>query len=186
MRISNRNLGTAAHIEYPTIEATKQKIFDGFIPNTMTKTTNKSKHKKKKSKSQKRREKRLRDKADAFLPIIDMHETTAEKDKGSGKTFSHRENKRTSLREDKRIADSMIRCPKNKNRAGLYDVITIKDEDGEEYTHKLELHDKDVPEVFRLFRGKVHGSSLTYKGYTYKLIRIEKETSNNKKRKVRF
>ena len=109
--------------------------------------------------------------------------TTAEKDKGSGKTFSHRENKRTSLREDKRIADSMIRCPKNKNRAGLYDVITIKDEDGEEYTHKLELHDKDVPEVFRLFRGKVHGSSLTYKGYTYKLIRIEKETSNNKKEK---
>ncbi len=173
-RISN-NLGTAAHIEYLTIEAEKQKIFDGIMPQK----SNKPKNKKNKSKRQKRREKKLRDKADAFLPIIDIYETTAEKDRDSGKTFSHQTNRKTSLREDKRIAESMIRCPNNINRAGLYDIITITDEDGEQYTHKLELHDKDVPEVFRLFRGKTNGCTISYKGYTYQLTKILKETSSN-------
>ena len=130
------NLGTATHIEYLTIEKEKQNLFDGVTP--PRKINRKSK--KNKSKRPKRYETKVRDKADAYVPIVDMHETTAEKDKESGKTFSHRTNRKSSLREDERIVDSMIRCPRNKNRAGLYDVITISDEDGEEYTHKLELH----------------------------------------------
>ena len=48
------------------------------------------------------------------------------------------------------MATEMVRCLKDKNQAGLYGVITIKD-DGDLHTHKLGVKDSEVPEIFKLF-----------------------------------
>ena len=68
----------------------------------------------------------------------------------TSKTFSHRSITKTSARVEKRMVTEMVRCLKDKNQAGLYGVITIKD-DGDLHTHKLGVKDSEVPEIFKLF-----------------------------------
>ncbi len=125
-----------------------------------------------------KQQKRLKRRLDAefsFVPRNDSGDITADREKGASKTFSHRTSTELSARAEKRIAAEMIRCPKDKNRAGLYDVITIKDDDGDLHTHKLCFNDGEVPEVFKLFRGKRINTVVQYRGYKYTLIKIEKE-----------
>lgn len=113
-----------------------------------------------------------RDSRDAFVPV--EPDVTAPRDCKSGITFSHGKNVSIPQRTLKKIAADMIDCPDEKNRAGLYDTITIEDESGESYTEFLDFEIRNVPDVFNQFRGKLLGAKVAYLGFTYKLINIEK------------
>ena len=94
-----------------------------------------------------------RDSRDAFVPV--EPDVTAPRDRKSGITFSHGKNVSIPQRTLKKIAADMIDCPDEKNRAGLYDTITIEDESGESYTEFLDFEIRNVPDVFNQFRGKL-------------------------------
>ncbi len=178
MRGISRNLGTAAHIEYPSVEKQKQQVFDGYMkPAKKKKKKSKVKAKnKKKTSARDLRERRRRDREDAYIPSTGTQDITAEREKGLGKTFSHHSVGVVYSHGKKHLVSQVsgyslpnVRC------AGLYDYITIRDEDGTDLHQRLNEYGRDVSEVFRLFIGKSKGKVEYYKGHKFVLVKIESE-----------
>lgn len=122
-----------------------------------------------------------RDDIDAYVPMAP--DITATREKGYGATFSHGNKIVPSKRTLKRIASDMIDCPNQKNRAGLYDTITIQDDDGNEYQQILDFDANSIGEVYNKFRGKYLGEKIYFRGYYYTLIKIEKAGYQKRKSK---
>lgn len=129
-----------------------------------------------------------RDDADAYVPTAP--DITAVRERGYGATFSHGKNVIPSKRTLKKVAANMIDCPDQKNRAGLYDTITIQDDDGNTYKQMLDFDANSIGDVYNQFRGKYLGEEIYFRSYSYKLIQIEKagyqkRKSKNKTNKVK-
>lgn len=126
-----------------------------------------------------------RDDATAYIPSAP--DITAAREKGYGATFSHGKKVEPSKRILKTIAANMIDCPEQKSRAGVYDTITIRDDDGNTYKQMLDFDANSVGEVYNQFRGKYLGTKLYFRGYRYELIKIDKagyRKGSNKKHKI--
>ena len=108
------------------------------------------------------------------MPDTSMQDVTAERDKDAGRTFSHRHGKEMSLREQREAAAHLIDCPDVNNRAGLYDTITLRDSDGEEYERELDFPETKTPPIFNAFRGDYVGAIHSIGGYTYQLVKVKK------------
>ena len=108
------------------------------------------------------------------MPDTSMQDVTAERDKDAGRTFSHRHGKEMSLREQREAAARLIDCPDVINRAGLYDTITLRDSDGEEYERELDFPETKTPPIFNAFRGDYVGAVHSIGGYTYQLVKVKK------------
>ena len=104
------------------------------------------------------------------MPDTSMQDVTAERDKDAGRTFSHRHGKEMSLREQREAAAR----PDVINRAGLYDTITLRDSDGEEYERELDFPETKTPPIFNAFRGDYVGAVHSIGGYTYQLVNVKK------------
>ena len=95
-----------------------------------------------------------RDDATAYIPSAP--DITAAREKGYGATFSHGKNVEPSKRILKTIAANMIDCPEQKSRAGVYDTITIRDDDGNTYKQMLDFckeHNLNVIDHFDFLQG---------------------------------
>ena len=158
-------MGTAAHYENPRTIERMQRDFDG-IEELSTK--------KPQTRADLRRMKRERDIEDEYVPDTSMQDVTGRRDKDAGKTFSHRHEKDMPLWQQKEIAAHLIDCPKDVSRAGLYDTITIRDEDEEEYERELDFPITKTPPIFNAFRGERVGVILHIGGFAYQLVKVQK------------
>lgn len=158
-------MGTASHYENgKTIERLQRDFDDIEQPRVERPRT----------RAELRRLQRERDIEDAFLPEESMQDVTAEHDKDAGKTFSHRRGKEMSVREQKKAAARLVDCPDVVNQAGLYDTITLRDSDGEEYERELDFPETKTPPIFNAFRGDYVGAIHSIGGYTYQLVKVKK------------
>lgn len=158
-------MGTASHYENGKTIERLQRAFDGI---------ERPAPKRPQTRAERRRLQRERDIEDAYMPDTSMQDVTAERDKDAGRTFSHRHGKEMSLREQREAAARLIDCPDVINRAGLYDTITLRDSDGEEYERELDFPETKTPPIFNAFRGDYVGAIHSIGGYTYQLVKVKK------------
>lgn len=158
-------MGTASHYENGKTIERLQRAFDGI---------ERPAPKRPQTCAERRRLQRERDIEDAYMPDTSMQDVTAERDKDAGRTFSHRHGKEMSLREQREAAARLIDCPDVINRAGLYDTITLRDSDGEEYERELDIPETKTPPIFNAFRGDYVGAIHSIGGYTYQLVKVKK------------
>ena len=159
-------MGTASHYENGKTIERLQRAFDGI---------ERPAPKRPQTRAERRRLQRERDIEDAYMPDTSMQDVTAERDKDAGRTFSHRHGKEMSLREQRESAARLlIDCPDVINRAGLYDTITRRDSDGEEYERELDFPETKTPPIFNAFRGDYVGAVHSIGGYTYQLVKVKK------------
>lgn len=158
-------MGTASHYENGKTIERLQRAFDGI---------ERPAPKRPQTRAERRRLQRERDIEDAYMPDTSMQDVTAERDKDAGRTFSHRHGKEMSLREQREAAARLIDCPDVINRAGLYDTITLRDSDGEEYERELDFPETKTPPIFNAFRGDYVGAVHSIGGYTYQLVKVKK------------
>ena len=158
-------MGTASHYENGKTIERLQRDFDGIEQPRVERP---------RTRAELRRLQRERDIEDAFLPEESMQDVTAEHDKDAGKTFSHRRGKEMSVQEQKKAAARLVDCPDVVNQAGLYDTITIRDSDGEEYERELDFPETKTPPIFNAFRGDYVGAIHSIGGYTYQLVKVKK------------
>lgn len=158
-------MGTASHYENGKTIERLQRAFDGI---------ERPAPKRPQTRAERRRLQRERDIEDAYMPDTSMQDVTAERDKDAGRTFSHRHGKEMSLREQREAAARLIDCPDVINRAGLYDTITLRDSDGEEYERELDFPETKTPPIFNAFRGDYVGAVHSIGGYTYQFVKVKK------------
>ncbi len=158
-------MGTASHYENGKTIERLQRDFDGIEQPRVERP---------RTRAELRRLQRERDIEDAFLPEESMQDVTAEHDKDAGKTFSHRRGKEMSVQEQKKAAARLVDCPDVVNQAGLYDTITLRDSDGEEYERELDFPETKTPPIFNAFRGDYVGAVHSIGGYTYQLVKVKK------------
>ena len=158
-------MGTASHYENGKTIERLQRAFDGI---------ERPAPKRPQTRAERRRLQRERDIEDAYMPDTSMQDVTAERDKDAGRTFSHRHGKEMSLREQREAAARLIDCPDVINRAGLYDTITLRDSEGEEYEHILDFPETKTPPIFNAFRGEYIGAIHSVGGYAYQLVKVQK------------